>query len=111
MALSDTLSTLSAGYQSVLAGDDFTFGGVTYDMTTLGDLRLIMARYRLAACDDAIDNIMLGSQSYTIEGRSFTKADVDSLRRWRSEIISEIASRSKKRPVVKNVNFSGAGYP
>lgn len=110
MALSDTLLTLSNGYQTVIGGSSFTFGDVTYTISNLNALRLLMARYKLAAVDEAIDTILLGAQSYSMEGRSFTRADLNTLQNFKQKLLDEIASRSNTRPIVKTCNFSGMAY-
>lgn len=110
MALSDTLSTLSSGYQTVIGGGTFTFNSIAYTMSNLNALRLIMARFKLAAVDEAIDTILLGAQSYTMEGRSFTRADLNTLQNFKSRLLNEIATRDNAKPIIKNVNFTGLGY-
>jgi len=44
----------------------------------------------LKLVDYAIAQILGGSQSYSIAGQQYTKADLGELRRWRRELIAEI---------------------
>ena len=40
--------------------------------------------------ENAIANLMMGGQQYVINGRSFTRADLDKLRQWRAELKAEV---------------------
>lgn len=44
----------------------------------------------LAMVENAIANLMMGGQSYTISGRVFLRADLDKLRAWRAELLGEV---------------------
>lgn len=45
----------------------------------------------LKAVKVAIATVMVGGQSYTINGRTFTRADLDELRKLRSELEQMVA--------------------
>ncbi len=46
----------------------------------------------LVLVNAAITAILTGAQSYTIAGRSLTRADLAELREWRKELKDEIAA-------------------
>lgn len=50
---------------------------------------------RLALVEEAIARILGGAQSVSIHGKSYTEADLAFLRKWESEIESEISKISK----------------
>jgi len=46
----------------------------------------------LKLVNHAIAQILAGAQSYTINGRQFSKADIGELRMWRQELMLEVES-------------------
>jgi hypothetical protein len=55
----------------------------------------------LVLVNAAITAILTGAQSYTIAGRSLTRADLAELREWRSELQTEIAAEAgNTRPYI-----------
>jgi len=110
MAVKDVLTTLNDGLLTVNTGGTFTYNAIAYTLENVNALHGIILRVRILAIDEAIDAILLGAQSYSIEGRAFSKANLDSLRELKKWLVGELAERTGQRPVVKNVNFGSAGY-
>lgn len=55
--------------------------------------------------ETAINNLVSGAQSYTINGRTFQRADLDKLTKWRDQLKREIAAvAGSGRTYVKFVN-------
>jgi hypothetical protein len=55
--------------------------------------------------ETAINNLISGAQSYTINGRTFQRADLDKLIKWRDQLKREIAVvAGSGRTYVKFVN-------
>lgn len=49
---------------------------------------------RLASIDTAIDGILSGNQSYSVLGRTFTKANLKDLWQMRKEVAGAVAAES-----------------
>ena len=62
----------------------------------------------LAQVDAAIESILSGGQSVSIDGINYSKASLSSLHALRDKLIAE-GSRST-RPLFRGMNFSGMGY-
>lgn len=45
----------------------------------------------LTLCENAIAHLLAGGQSYSINGRSFMRADLDRLKQMRSDLAAEVA--------------------
>jgi len=58
------------------------------------NLQPITTANLLAAVDVAIANLLLGAQSYSVNGRTFTRAQLSELRNMRSELQREVAESS-----------------
>lgn len=43
----------------------------------------------LALVDQAIETVLKKGQAFTVQGRTYTRADLAELRRWRKELIAE----------------------
>lgn len=53
----------------------------------------------------AIATLMTGGQSYTINGRQFTRADLDELRRMRTDLKAEVDAEEANEGSVALVRF------
>ena len=62
----------------------------------------------LATVETAIESLISGSQSVTVDGMSYTKANLKTLWDMRKELKHE--SDRSARPMVRAVNFGGMGY-
>ena len=62
----------------------------------------------LATVETAIEALIGGSQSVTIDGMSYSKASLSSLWAARKQLKAE--SNRTTRPMVRAVNFGSAGY-
>lgn len=60
--------------------------------------------------ETAISAIQSGSQAVTVDGFSYTKANLDALLKLRKQIQEETARSDGSRPVFRGVNLSGMGY-
>jgi hypothetical protein len=64
----------------------------------------------VAEVETAITAIESGGQSFTINGLSYTAANLTSLIALRDQIKSETARTAGTRPVFRRFNLSGMGY-
>ena len=62
----------------------------------------------LAVVESAIESLIAGSQSVTVDGMSYTKASLPALWNARKQLKAE--SDRSTRPLVRAVNFGGMGY-
>lgn len=64
----------------------------------------------LAAVESAINAILSGAQSVTVDGMTYTAANLSTLQNMRAEIQREALNTAKTRPTVRAFNFGGMGY-
>lgn len=62
----------------------------------------------LVTVETAIETLISGSQSVTVDGMSYTKASLPALWEARKQLKAE--SDRSTRPMVRAVNFGGMGY-
>ena len=60
---------------------------------------------RLTQVEQAISDVMLAGQSYTIDGQTFQRADLDKLRAYESELKLRLAKENGLSPRVAQVDF------
>lgn len=60
----------------------------------------------LTLVEHAIAQLMVGGQSYDINGRSFTRADLDKLRQWRLDLKAEIDSEDSTEGGIALARFN-----
>ena len=53
---------------------------------------------------------VLNNQSYTIDGRTFTRASLDALEKREKRLKEEYNEDQDNKQVVQSFNFSGFGY-
>ena len=58
----------------------------------------------------AITALLTGAQSYTIDGRTITKANLKDLHAREEVLLSRYNAESGNRPVITAMNLSGMGY-
>ena len=58
----------------------------------------------------AITALMTGSQSYTIDGRTVTRASLEALEKREIRLKAMYAEEQGNRPVLSSINLSGMGY-
>ena len=64
----------------------------------------------LTDVESAISAIQSGSQSFTVDGVSYTKANVNALIQLRTKLQREAERSGGSRPVMRAFNFTGMGY-
>jgi hypothetical protein len=62
----------------------------------------------LAQVNTAIEAILTGGQSYTVDGISYSAANLNTLHAMREKLMAETGRTN--RPVFRGVNFSEMGY-
>jgi len=62
----------------------------------------------LAQVNQAIEDILLKGQATTVDGMSFSRANLPGLTELRSRMMAE--SGHSVRPLFRGMNFSGMGY-
>lgn len=64
---------------------------------------------QLEAVQTAITAVLSG-QSYTIDGRTFTRANLDSLQKREDKLKKEYNAEQGSKQAVQSFNLSGFGY-
>jgi len=59
----------------------------------------------------AITAVLTGNQSYTLDGRTVSRANLDALQRREEQLLRRYNSEQGNRPVLTAVSLGGAGYP
>jgi len=62
----------------------------------------------LAQVNTAIETILTGGQSVTIDGMTYTQANIGALTALREKMMAETGRAT--RPLFRGMNFSGMGY-
>jgi hypothetical protein len=62
----------------------------------------------LATVETAIENLIAGSQSFTVDGMSYSKASLPAL--WEARKVLKAEADRSTRPAVRAFNFGGAAY-
>ena len=60
---------------------------------------------RLAQVEQAISDVMLAGQSYSIDGQTFQRADLDKLRAYESALKTTLAREQGRSPRVSQADF------
>ena len=60
--------------------------------------------------DAAITAITGGAQSFSVDGMTYTRANLGALRQIRADLIREQGRSDGTRPLFRQVHLSGAGY-
>lgn len=64
----------------------------------------------IATVETAINTILSSGQSVSVDGLSYTKANIDLLIKLRDKIKEETLRSGGTRPLFRGVNISGMGY-
>ena len=72
-------------------------------------LAILTTTQRLQATQTAITACEAG-QSFSIDGVSFTRANIESLYKREKYLEAKLAKENGSRPFMKTVNLSGMGY-
>jgi hypothetical protein len=65
---------------------------------------------QLEEVQTAITAVLTGAQSYTIDGRTFTRANLDALQKREAYLMKAYKSEQGNRPVLTSMNISNMGY-
>jgi hypothetical protein len=60
--------------------------------------------------DAAIEAISGGSQSFTVDGMTYSKASLAALHQLRTDLIREQSRSAGNRPLFRQTHMSNAGY-
>jgi hypothetical protein len=63
----------------------------------------------LSAAKRCLLVILTGNQSYTLDGRTYTRADIDKVKKLISELTELAAMEAGTYPIVQNFDLSSAG--
>lgn len=64
----------------------------------------------LTTVDAAITAIQDGGQSFTVEGVTYSQANLDALIRLRDRMSAEQSRSNSTRPLFRGMNFTSMGY-
>jgi len=64
----------------------------------------------LATVETAIEAIQTGSQSFSVDGQTYTAASLDALIRLRDRLIAETGRSAATRPLFRAFGFRSMGY-
>lgn len=64
----------------------------------------------LTAIDAAITEIQTSGQSFTLDGVTYSRANLSALITLRQQAVSESDRSDGTRPTIRKVNFAGMGY-
>ena len=63
-----------------------------------------------AEIQTAITTVAQGGQSFTIDGMTYTQANIGTLQKIYDDKVQEEARADGSRPLMRGVNLSGMGY-
>jgi hypothetical protein len=65
---------------------------------------------QLEEVQGAISAVLTGNQSYTLDGRSVSRANLEALQAREAELLRRYAGEQGNRPFLSAVTLNGAGY-
>lgn len=71
-------------------------------------MALKTTQQQLEDIQGAIEAVLLGAQSYTLDGRTVTRANLSSLEAREERLERKLAKENGKRPRVSSAKFNGA---
>ena len=73
-------------------------------------MAILTTEAQLEQVQTAITAVLTGNQSYTLDGRQVSRANLDALQRREEQLLRRYNSEQGNRPVLTAVALGGAGY-